>query len=67
MVLANKEKVSGQRKKVKYERLYWTTNLSRYIKLKEMKEIMKRTWNEDFNLPECRVILDRIVVPRRRP
>ena len=43
VVLASKEKVFG--KKVKYKRLYRTTNLSRYIKLKEMKDIMKRTWN----------------------
>ena len=65
MVLANKEKAFG-RNKVKYKRLYRSTNLSRYICLKEMKEIMKRSWNGEYDVRECRITLDRIVIPRRR-
>lgn len=65
MVLANKEKMFG-RLKLKYKRLYRATNLSRYIRLKEMKEIVTRTWNGDFDVRECRIALDKVVVPRRR-
>ena len=62
VVLANKEKIFGEQK-LKYKRLYRTTNLSRYISLKEMKEIVARTWDGDFDARECRIILDKIIIP----
>lgn len=48
MVLANEENVFGS-ERIRYKQLYRATNLSRFIRLREMKEIVRRMWNGDFD------------------
>ena len=62
VVLANKEKLFPA--KLSYKRLYRTTNLSRYITVKAMNKVVERTWNGDFDTRECRIVLDKIVIPQ---
>ena len=62
VVLANKEKLFPA--KLSYKRLYRMTNLSRYITVKEMNKVVERTWNGDFDTRECRIVLDKIVIPQ---
>jgi hypothetical protein len=64
VVLTNKEKILEE--KLNYKNLYRSTNMYRYISVKQMNELISRTWNGDFDSRECRIVLDKIVVPRPR-
>jgi hypothetical protein len=62
VMLANEEKLFPA--KLKCKRLYMMTNMSRYIRVKEMKNVIKRTWDGDLDRRECRIVLDKLVIPQ---
>lgn len=60
VALANEEKIFA--KKLNYKRLYRTTNLSRYVTVKEVNKVIERTWDGDYDTRECRIVLDKLVI-----
>ena len=60
VALANKERNFAE--KLKYKRLYRTTNLSRYVTVKEVNKVIERTWDGDYDMRECRIVLDKLVI-----
>lgn len=51
------------RRKIKFISLYRATNLSRYIRKRDIETIVRRSRaEEEYGLPECRIILDNFIV-----
>ena len=64
IMLAEKEHLLHT--KVEWKRLYHATNISRFILKRDMDIIVRRCMaGEEYGLPECRLVLDRLVVHRR--
>ena len=62
VILAQEEKLFHRGRRVDFKRLYRATNMSRDIRLKDLRKIVRRAVaGEAYGLPEVQVVLDKVV------